>query len=83
MLNSQLKTLLTFLIRLDNSMHKPLCYCETLDIVLSMSNVCCFGHITQTCTAVPYGSTPHLVVSRNLKLVIRCTETSFINCQAI
>ena len=51
-------------------MHKPICYCEALDIVLSMSNVSCLGHIAQTCTAVLYGSTPHLVVSRNLKLVI-------------
>ena len=24
-----------------------------------MSNVCCLGHIAQTCTAVLYGSTPH------------------------
>ena len=60
---------LTFLVRLENSMHKSICYCATLDIVLSMPNVCCLGHIAQTCTAVLYGSTPHLVVSRNLKLV--------------
>ena len=43
------------------SIHKPICYCETLDIVLSMLNVCYLDHIAQTCTAVLYGSTPHLV----------------------
>ena len=61
---------LTFLLRLENSMHKPIYFCATLGIVLSMSNVCCLGHIAQTCNAVLYGSTPHLVVARNLKLVI-------------
>ena len=39
-------------------------------VVLPMSNVCCLGHIAQICTVLLYGSTPHLVVSRNLKLVI-------------
>ena len=29
-----------------------------------MSNVCCLGHIAQTCTAVLYGSTPHLVLTK-------------------
>ena len=37
MLNSQVK--------LENSIHKPICYCETLNIVQSMSNVCCLSHI--------------------------------------
>ena len=66
MLNSQL----TFFVGLKNSMHKPICCCATLEIVLPMSNACCLGHIAQTCTVLLYGSTPHLVVSRNLKLVI-------------
>ena len=48
-------------------MHKPICYYETLDIVPMMSSVCCLDHIAPTCTAVLHGSTPHLVVSRNLK----------------
>ena len=72
MLNSQLKT------SIDVSRQTCKFYgyapvkmrCETLDIVQSMSNVCYLDHIAQTCTAVLYGSTPHLVVSRNLKLVI-------------
>ena len=57
MLNSQLKTSID--VRLENSMHKPICYCATLEIVLPMSNVCCLGHIAQTCTVLLYGSTPH------------------------
>ena len=66
-LNSQLQTSMDVS---RHSMHNPICYCETLDIVQSMSNVCCLGHIAQTCKVVLYNSNLHLVVSRNLMLVI-------------
>ena len=36
-----------------------------------MFSVCCLGHIAQECPAVLYDLTPHLVVSRNLKLATR------------
>ena len=49
---------LTFLVGLKNSMHKPICFCETLhvDIAQLMSNVCCLGNIAPTNTAVFSGS---------------------------
>ena len=52
---------LTFLVRRQSSMHKQVCQFQTFGIVLMMSNVCCLGHTAQTCTAVLYCSTPHLV----------------------
>ena len=45
-------------------MQQLICCCKTLDICVSMSNVCCLGHIAHTCTAVLYGSTPHLVLTK-------------------
>ena len=70
MLSSQLKTSIDVSRQTRKFYAQANFYCETLDIVLSMSNVWSLRHIAQTCNAVLYGSTPHLIVSRNLKLVI-------------
>ena len=42
-----------FLVKRENSMHKPICFYETLDIIPMMSSVCCLDHIAPTCTAAP------------------------------
>ena len=71
MLNSQLK------MSIDVSRQIPKFYDQANMLLqnfrycsVDVKSICCLGHIAQTCTAVFYGSTPHLVVSRNLKLVI-------------
>ena len=61
-LNSQLKTSVDVSRQTRKFYAQAICYYETLDIVPMMSSVCCLDHIAPTCTAVLYGSTPHLVV---------------------
>ena len=77
-LNSQLKT------SVDVSRQTRKFYAQanmTLRNIMYCSvdvNACCLDHIELTCTTVLYGSIPHLVVPRNLKLAtIVCYDVNY------